>query len=119
MRSILEPMFKTLMKKTFPFFLLAMTVLFPASAHAGYWKNMGNDWVRGVKNIVSFPLEIPITIKEYHEGPGYPVVRHLTGLADGIFQSIERLGSGLWDILPSSIFPGIQEGFPVTPETLF
>ena len=96
-----------------------MTLFFPAPAHAGYFKNWAYDWTRGVKNIVSFPLEIPITIQEYHEGPGYPVVRHLAGLADGLFQGIERLGSGLWDIIPAGIFPGIQEGLPVTPETLF
>ena len=93
--------------------------IFPAMAHAGYWADMKRDWVRGFKNIVSFPLEIPITIQEYHEAAGYPVVRHLAGFADGFFQAIARLGSGIWDILPASILPGIQEGVPVQPETLF
>lgn len=106
--------------KKFPlFFLLCLTLLFPGSAQAGYWKNLGNDWTRGIKNIVSFPFEIPLTIQEHHQGAGYPVVKHLTGLADGIFQGVARLGSGLWDIIPAGVIPGIQEGFPVNPETLF
>ena len=105
------------MKKISLLFLLVMTLVFPASANAGYWQNMGHDWTRGLKNIISFPLEIPITIGEYHEG--YPVVRHLAGFTDGLFQGIERLGSGLWDIVPASLMPGSQEGLPVTPETLF
>lgn len=98
--------------------LLLLTVLFPVPAQAGYWKNLGYDWKRGFKNIISSPLEIPVTIKEHHDGPSYPVVKHLTGLADGIFQGIARLGSGAWDF-PAGLLPGIQEGLPVTPETLF
>ncbi len=107
------------MKKNPLLLLVVMTLLFPSSAHAGYWKNLGYDWTRGIKNMVSFPLEIPITVREYHQGTGYPVVRHLAGFVDGLFQGMERLGSGAWDIVPASVFPGIQEGVPVTPETLF
>ena len=95
-----------------------MTVLFPASAHAGYWKNLGYDWTRGAKNAVSCLAEIPITIQNYHQGAGYPVVRHLTGFADGLFKAVGRAGSGLWDF-PAGLMLGIQEGLPVTPETLF
>ena len=29
----------------------------------GYFKNLADNWKRGLTNIVSFPLEIPITIK--------------------------------------------------------
>ena len=101
------------------FIILILTVLFPVQAHASYFSEMKRDWGRGLKNILSFPLEIPITVQEYHESAGYPVVRHAAGLADGIFQAVSRLGSGLWDLVPASIIPGIQEGLPVTPETLF
>ena len=107
------------MKKNLLFFLALMTIFFPAPAHAGYWKNLGYDWSRGLKNIVSFPLEIPITIREHHERPGYSGVRHITGFTDGIFQAIARAGSGLWDMVPAGVFPGTQEGLPVDPETLF
>ena len=99
-------------------FFVLLTALFPVQAHASYFSEMKRDWGRGLKNILSFPLEIPITVQEYHESTGYPVVRHAAGLADGIFQAVSRLGSGFWDF-PASIIPGIQEGLPVKPETLF
>ncbi len=106
------------LKKT-AVFALTIALVFPSAAQASYFSEMGRDLVRGVKNVAGAPLEIPITIQEYHESSGYPVVRHLTGLTDGIFQAIARLGSGFWDILPASVIPGIQDGFPVKPETLF
>jgi putative exosortase-associated protein (TIGR04073 family) len=87
-------------------------------AHAGYWGNMAHDFGRGIVNIVSSPLEIPITIQKYHESSGYPVVRHVTGLFDGTFRMVKRAGSGLWDFV-IAIIPGDQEGVPPTPETLF
>jgi hypothetical protein len=99
--------------------LLAFAVLFPSAAHASYLSDMKHDLVRGIKNVVSHPAEIPITIQEYHEAAGYPVVRHLTGLADGIFQAVSRLGSGAWDLIMAAWIPGIQDGLPVQPETLF
>ena len=105
-------------KTAFFSFLILLAAVFPAPAHASYGSEMKRDFGRGLKNILSFPLEIPITIQEYHESSGYPVVRHMTGLADGIFQAVSRLGSGLWDI-PAALIPGIQDGLPVTPETLF
>lgn len=98
--------------------LFLLTVIFPVPAHAGYWKNLGYDWTRGVKNMVSSPLEIPLTIKEHHDGPAYPVVSQVTGFFDGVFQGIARLGSGAWDF-PAGLLPGVQEGLPVVPETLF
>lgn len=102
--------------------LLALFVLFCApyaSAETGYFQAMKHDWVRGLKNVVGFPLEIPVTIQKYHESAGYPVVRHLAGFTDGVFRAIVRAGSGLWDLVPASLIPGIQEGLPVSPETLF
>ena len=107
------------MRKNTVLFLLCLTLLFPASAQAGYWKNLGNDWTRGLKNIVSSPLEIPLTIQEHRKRSSYPVVKCLTGTFDGIFQTVARFGSGAWDLIPAGVIPGIQEGLPVDPETLF
>ena len=76
------------------------------------------DWGRGLKNAVSFPAEIPMTIKNYHNRPGYPVLRHFAGFTDGLFRGVARMGSGLWDFLAGPL-PGGQDGYPVTPETLF
>ena len=83
-----------------------------------YFGNMKRDLGRGFRNVVSSPLEIPITIQEYHEKAGWPIVRHLVGLADGTVQWIERAGSGVWDLVAAFI-PGGQEGLPPKPETLF
>ena len=87
-------------------------------AAGGYWANMLHDDVRGVKNVLSSPLEIPITVGEYDQKPGRPFVRQMAGAADGIVQMAARAGSGLWDFL-AALVPGNQEGLPVEPETLF
>ena len=63
-----------------------------------YTDNMQSAMVRGVKNVLGSPLEIPITIQEYHEGEGRPVVRHIAGAVNGTFQGLVRLGSGMWDL---------------------
>ncbi len=96
-------------------FSLAQT----ARAEEKYFHAMKRDLGRGLKNVLTSPLEIPITIQEYHESSGYPFVRHLAGLSDGIFQSLERFGSGGWDLLVAAYIPGAQEGVPPSPETLF
>ena len=83
-----------------------------------YKENMKHSLVRGLKNIVGAPLEIPITIQEYHEREGRPVIRHIAGLIDGSFQMLVRFGSGAWDLVAAFI-PEHQEGMPVDPETLF
>ncbi len=93
-------------------------VLCPQAAHASYVGDMQRNLVRGTKNVLTFPLEIPVTVQKYHRGSGYAGVRHVTGLFDGIFRAVSRFGSGAWDILPASIVPGIQDGLPVDPETL-
>ena len=80
--------------------------------------NMQADFVRGFKNLAGAIFEIPITIQEYHEGSGRPVIRHAAGLIDGLFQGVVRLGSGAWDMV-AALIPGHQEGLPVDPETLF
>lgn len=111
------------MKKTAPFLIFTLVFgLFlsgPAWAvEKPYWDNWKRDFGRGVKNVLSSPLEIPITIQDYHEKAGYPVVRHTTGFFDGTVKFVERAGSGLWDLITMWI-PGDQEGLPPTPETLF
>jgi hypothetical protein len=90
----------------------------PAFAFKEYCQHMKRDLVRGAKNVLSFPLEIPITMQEYHEGPGWPLARQLAGAGDGLIQATARLGSGVWDFLAAFI-PGAQEGLPLEPETLF
>ncbi len=88
------------------------------AAQKSYWENMKHDFGRGLKNVVSFPLEIPITIQEYHEKPGRPFIRHTAGFFDGFVQAVERLGSGLWDFA-AMLVQGAQNGVPASPETLF
>ncbi len=108
------------MKKTASLLLIFGLLTFwvlPAMA-SEYQDNMKRDLVRGFKNVVGFPLEVPITIQEYHEKAGRPVIRHISGLVDGTFRGIVRLGSGLWDFV-AAFLPGHQEGMPVKPETLF
>lgn len=85
----------------------------------GYFKGMAHSWSRGFTNIVSSPLEIPVTITKYHrEDPNPPVIKHAAGLVDGIVRTVARCGSGMWD-LAVGLIPGNQEGAPVKPETLF
>ncbi|MBI3313188.1 MAG: hypothetical protein HYZ83_03010 [Candidatus Omnitrophica bacterium] len=91
--------------------------VFAAGTGGGYWDNLGKAYKRGFTNILTSPLEIPITIQEYHEKSGRPVIRHLAGLLDGALQTITRLSSGGWDLFAGWV-PGIQEGIPPTPETL-
>lgn len=95
-----------------------LSVCGSARAEDNYFKNMGRDLGRGTVNMLSSPLEIPITIGEYHDGPGYPVVRHVAGLSDGVVQFIERFGSGFWDYLVAFV-PGAQDGLPPDPPMLF
>ncbi len=98
--------------------ILAFTA-FSGPAEAGeYFRNMKRDFARGSLNIVTFPLEIPMTFQRYHEASGAPVARHMAGLADGIWRGVARCGSGFWDFA-AAITPGIQEGLPADPETLF
>lgn len=85
----------------------------------GYFESLAHDWTRGLTNIVSSPLEIPVTIMKYHrEDKNPPVIKEGAGLADGIVRAVARCGSGLWD-MAVGLLPGNQEGGPVQPETLF
>lgn len=103
--------------------ILTLTViglfLFSSMGMAGeYGSNLRRNLWRGFKNIVGSPLEIPITVQEYHEGPGKPFIRHFGGALDGSGKMLLRAGSGLWDWLVAWI-PDNQQGMLPDPETLF
>lgn len=118
------------MKKTVLCLMMLAAAVFAASAWADegmekssagsgdYVENMKHDLVRGAKNVIGAPLEIPITIQEYHEKSGRPVIRHIFGLVDGTFRTLVRFGSGAWDFA-AAFLPDHQAGMPVDPETLF
>jgi len=107
-------------KKTLLIFLFFMALgpIFLYAEEGGYFKNLQHDYKRGMVNILTSPAEIPITIQEYHEGAGRPLIRHLAGAVDGAFRMFTRAASGAWDLVFGWI-PGDQEGFPPDPETLF
>ena len=84
-----------------------------------YFENMGRNFKRGFTNILSSPLEIPITIKQYHyEKEGAPILRGIVGFLDGTFQMGLRLGSGAYDVLVAFL-PWEQDVAPLEPGTLF
>jgi len=91
-----------------------------AFAEEGYFKQMGKTFTRGVKNIVSFPWEIPATIQKHDATDnGNPrFFRDTAGFFDGIFRAVTRLGCGIWDV-PFSMIPGDQDSLPLVPETFF
>ena len=86
----------------------------------GYFSQMGQALVRGGKNIVSFPWEIPSTIGRYDkkDDGNYRVFRDAAGFVDGTFRAVTRLSCGVWDVL-FSVVPGQQDDLPLTPKTLF
>ena len=83
-----------------------------------YGQDMKQDMVRGFKNILGAPVEIPIAIQKYHERAGLPLVRQGAGFFEGSFKTVERLGSGVLDVL-LAFWPGSQQGLPLKPQTLF
>jgi len=87
-------------------------------AGAEYQGNLETGLSRGVRNILGAPLEIPVTIRNYHRGEGRPVIRHTAGLVDGTFRMVSREVNGLMDTL-LVLVPGEQDGIPMNPETLF
>ena len=86
----------------------------------GYFAQMGQAFTRGVKNMVSFPWEIPATIAKHdRDNDGNPrAFRDAAGFVDGTFRAMTRLGCGVWDVL-FSVVPGQQEELPITPKSLF
>jgi len=86
----------------------------------GYFTQLGHTFTRGVKNVVSFPWEIPVTIQKHDQtDDGNPrVFRDTAGFFDGTFRALARFGCGAWDMV-FSLVPGQQESLPLTPETFF
>ena len=86
----------------------------------GYFTQLGQTFTRGIKNVVSFPWEIPATIREYDQKTeGNPrVYRDTSGFFDGTFRALTRFGCGAWDMI-FSLVPGDQQGLPLKPETFF
>ena len=99
------------------FFLTFSTV---HAAEEPYFTQMGQALTRGLKNMVSFPWEIPSTIDRYDQKDnGTPrVFRDAAGFVDGTFRAVTRLGGGIWDVL-FSVVPGAQNELPLKPETFF
>lgn len=112
-RSALTP--KTL---RISFFIFALLFTLPAALFAdSYSQNLKFDLKRGLKNVLTSPLEIPIGIQDYHERAGWPVVRQTAGAFAGAGKMILRLGSGLLDF-GAAWLPGMQKGLPPDPEVL-
>lgn len=86
----------------------------------GYFAQMGQSFTRGLKNIVSFPWEIPSTIGRYDQRTdGNPrAIRDATGFVDGTFRAVTRLGCGMWDVLFAFV-PGDQDELPLDPKSFF
>jgi hypothetical protein len=106
---------------TLMFALLFCLALSPAYAsEEPYFNQMGQALTRGIKNMVSFPWEIPSTMDRYDQKTdGNPrVIRDAAGFVDGTFRAVTRLGCGAWDVL-FSVVPGFQNELPLKPETLF
>ncbi len=91
-----------------------------AAEEQGYFAQMGQSFTRGVKNLVSFPWEIPATIAKHdREDNGDPrLFRDTAGFFDGTFRALTRFGCGAWDVV-FSLVPGDQNDLPLKPETLF
>lgn len=111
------------MRVRWTIFIFLLMVLMPfRAAHAnppGYWKQMGITFSRGVKNLVSWPYEIPYTIAQYDkQTKNSRVFRDTAGFFDGTFRAVTRFGCGVWDVF-SSLVPGQQDSLPLNPEAFF
>ena len=88
------------MKRFFWVFLAGWFLMFPAASYAN---NPGEKLIRGVVNVVTFPLEIPKqTYSEYKRGREktfHVSVWILCGLVKGTAYSVGRAASGAWDML--------------------
>ena len=106
------------MKKLTALALVAVMVL--AIAPAAFAKGdinpeMKNVFTRGVKNALTFWVEIPKAV--YHEGKAEPGKGHLRGIFLGPMKAFERALSGTWDIATA---PCSHVGrLPLDPETFF
>jgi hypothetical protein len=112
----MKPSIKTGFGVAFFLALFSSTVF---AAECGYFSCMARGLVRGAKNVVSAPAEIPLAVRDSDANPGLPIIRHSAGLfVEGPIRAIDRAASGLWDFL-AAFTPGQQQGIPVNPETLF
>ncbi len=104
------------------FVLLFCLAFSPActAKEPGYFAQLGQAFTRGLKNMVSFPWEIPSTIGRYDQkNDGNPrAFRDAAGFVDGTFRAVTRLGCGVWDVL-FSVVPGQQDELPLTPKSFF
>ena len=91
-----------------------------AAEEPGYFNQLGKAFTRGLKNIVSFPWEIPSTISRHDQKTdGNPrAFRDMAGFVDGTFRAVTRFGCGVWDVL-FSVVPGQQNELPLKPDTFF
>lgn len=83
-----------------------------------YFQNIGYDYVRGFKNMLSAPAEIVLGVRDYPANGEAGWIRGTRGFFDGSFKMINRFMSGAWDLF-AAVIPGYQEGIPPAPETLF
>ncbi len=100
-------------------FLLTVTMmLFAATSFAadeGYLSGrIMTKFKRGVVNVVTAPLEIPIKIKEHWDEGGTEPIKKTAylfgGLVKGLTYTVGRIGSGLWDVFSLNLdFPGNNE----------
>lgn len=105
------------------FTLLFSLAISPAYAaeEPRYFTQMGQALTRGLKNMVSFPWEVPSTIGRYDrktDDSNPRVIRDAAGFVDGTFRAVTRLGCGVWDVL-FSVVPGQQDELPLTPKSFF
>ena len=100
------------------FFLAVLCTSDNYAQEPGYFSSLGRNVVRGTKNLVSFPAELVMTVKDPRYQSEPPILRTLHGLTDGTVRSFQRAFSGVWDFFVALI-PSQQEGMPVKPETLF
>ena len=98
--------------------VLLLTGIPAVRAGDSYQEKNQSALVRGFKNIVGAPLEIPVTMVHYSQGDGRPVIREIAGFFDGAVRTVAREVNGLFDAFMSFV-PGEQDGYPLKPETLF
>jgi len=111
------------MKNFLSLFLSLYIVLqlpaFAADGGGDYFSKGGHTFSRGIQNALTFYMDIPLTVKEYHEqSDGLVGVRHVAGFSDGLVRSLHRALSAGWDVLWAFV-PDHQEGSSIQPETLF
>ena len=101
-----------------PFVFVVSLCLSDAVYADTYTQRLKFDLKRGIKNILTSPLEIAAGFQDYYERAGWPVVRQGMGMIVGAGKLVLRLGSGVAD-LGAAWIPVLQKGLPVKPEVLF